>query len=383
MSRRYKGTNYKLCRCCYKWRCRCLIPRQAKPHPPFNSETKAFNELGLHPKMRTLASDSPAVGTYYPRPIERKPESISWERKEETERFSATMDGRLTEEVLMQRELIKTGGGPGTYDMLRWPETTLGDPCKSLWENIDFGTVPRFEPRYKSTTPGPGYTLRVHNPYYYLEQKRLKGFSQVPTFEFDLAPRFRETKRSWSLPCNRYNVRHPHSLEAFLKKVTGKRGPYDLFTGPRDETTLRGVLRVREKLPDSGDWPRKLPSEMEKLLSKSNYFKGKWTTNPRFPKKPVMRILLQDISTCYKNPDEPGPGHYDPQIPRKPSTRKKYPFDSNVEFAHPLPPSDIRPGPARYQIKRDRIIKGHGWTSIFKSKAPRTLSIHKPSYKYF
>lgn len=34
------------------------------------------NKLGLHPKMRNLASISPAVGTYYPRSIDRKPEAI-------------------------------------------------------------------------------------------------------------------------------------------------------------------------------------------------------------------------------------------------------------------------------------------------------------------
>ncbi|XP_025156626.1 lymphocyte expansion molecule [Harpegnathos saltator] len=289
--------------------------------------------------------------------------------------------GNLAKEIMAQRQLMKTGGGP--YDILRWPERIFEVPCKSLRENVDFGTVPRFAPSYKSTTPGPGYTLRVHNPYYYLEQKRLKGFSQVSSFEFDgLACRFRETRKSWSLPCNRYNVRHPSSLEIFLKKVTGKRGPYDLFTGPRDETTLIGV--ARKKLPDSGDWPRKLPSEMEKLLSKSNYFKGKWTTNPRFPKKPVIRMLLQDISTCYRDPNEPGPGHYNPQEPQKPTTRKRYPFDSNVEFARPLPPSDIRPGPTRYRIKEDSPIKGHGWTSVFKSKVRRTIDVFMPpSHKNF
>lgn len=88
-----------------------------------------------------------------------------------------------------------------------------------------------------------------------------------------------------------------------------------------------------------------------------------------------MRMMLQDLSTCYKNPDEPGPGHYNPRTPRKPSSLKKYPFNSNVEYARPVPPSDIRPGPNRYKIKQEYRVKGYGWTCVFKSKVPRTIGI--------
>ncbi|XP_024877499.1 uncharacterized protein LOC112458231 [Temnothorax curvispinosus] len=119
---------------------------------------------------------------------------------------------------------------------------------------------------------------------------------------------------------------------------------------------------------------------MDKLSSKSNYFKGRWSTNPRFIKKPVTRIMLQDISTCYKDPDEPGPGHYNPRTPRKLRSLKKYPFDSNIEYARPVPPSDIRPGPGRYKIKQEYRVKGYGWTSVFKSKVPRMTGISPSLY---
>nr|XP_012218254.1 PREDICTED: uncharacterized protein C1orf177 homolog isoform X1 [Linepithema humile] len=236
---------------------------------------------------------------------------------------------------------MKTGRGPGAHEISRWPDSILKAPCKSLRTDVSFGTVPQFKPSYKSTTPGPGYTLKTHNPYYYLDEKKLKGFSHVPSFEFDgLAHRFQEVKRNWSLPCTRYSVKYPNSLQVFLEKVTGKRGPYDLFTGPRDESTMKGYWS-RKKIDDYNDWPRKLPGEIEKLLSKSNYFKGKWSTNLRFTKKPVTRMLLQDISTCYKDPDEPGPGDYNPRTPQKPGSIKRYPFDSNV--ARLLPSRDIPP----------------------------------------
>lgn len=94
--------------------------------------------------------------------------------------------------------------------------------------------------------------------------------------------------------------------------------------------------------------------------------------------------MLQDLSMCYKDPDEPGPGYYDPRTPRKPSTFKSYPFNSNVEHVRPLPPRGIRPGPGRYTIKRDSSIKGQGWTCVFRSKVPRTIgAIIPPSYSDF
>lgn len=83
-------------------------------------------------------------------------------------------------------------------------------------------------------------------------------------------------------------------------------------------------------------------------------------------------MALRDIALCYKDPKHPGPGHYSPRSPRKPKNTKNYPFDSNIEYARPHPPSEIRPGPGRYNIKEIDDIRGHGWTWVFKSKAPRT-----------
>ncbi|XP_076235391.1 uncharacterized protein LOC143179868 [Calliopsis andreniformis] len=216
-----------------------------------------------------------------------------------------------------------------------------------------------------------------------MEERERKGSSDLPTFEYDgLQPRFRTVTKSWIMPCNLYDVKHPDSIEAVLRKITGKRGPYDLFTGPRDDSTLRGYL-ARPRLEDRGDWPKFLPGELDKLLHKSNYFKGLWTMCPRFPKVGGTRMMLQDLALCYKDPKHPGPGYYNPRSPRKPRTTKSYPFDSNVEWARPPPPSEIRPGPGRYTIKERDKIKGNGWTWVFKSKAPRTDFIIIPKHNAF
>lgn len=72
------------------------------------------------------------------------------------EEFSATMGGRLTKEIANQKILMKTGRGPGSHEVLRWPESAIEMYCKSLRMDITFGTVPQFQPSFKSTTPGPG-----------------------------------------------------------------------------------------------------------------------------------------------------------------------------------------------------------------------------------
>ncbi|XP_046813935.1 lymphocyte expansion molecule-like [Vespa crabro] len=368
---------FKICRCSCKWRCKCLIPRKKKSPLPFNRATSRDVKIGLHPKLYTHYSHAPSVGHYNVLPIKSKRQAISWKRELETKQFSESLGGRYLESRIIQRDLMITGRGPGTHEIEQWPENVLNKSCKSIREDVSFGTVPRFKSVY-SKTPGPGY-LKVHNPYYYLELNRLKGLSSLPSFEYDgLMPRFKDIQRDYSLPCNIYNVKDPRSIEDILKKVTGKRGPYDLFTGPRDDTTIKGYMG--RKIEDYRGWPISLPGEIEKLLNKSNYYKGRISTCPRFPKISGLRMALKDINMCYKNPNDPGPGHYNPITPRKPKNRMSYPFDSNVENIRPTLQNIEYPGPARYKIKEIKRIKGNGWTWIFKSKQLRTIGaiIPKP-----
>ncbi|XP_043497173.1 lymphocyte expansion molecule-like [Polistes fuscatus] len=375
----FNTKTFKLCRCACKWRCKCLIPRKKKPSPAFNSATGRDGMIGLHPKLYTSSSDAPSVGRYNILPIKSKGTAISWKKELETKQFSVSLGGRHLESRVIQRKLMISGRGPGTHEIEQWPENVLNKRCKSIRDDIGFGTARRFKTVY-TETPGPGYTFKVHNPYYYLELNRLKGLSSLPTFEYDgLVPRFREIQRDWSLPCNRYDVKDPRFLEAVLKKVTGKRGPYDLFTGPRDESTIKGYLG--RKMEDYLGWPVSLPGEVEKLVHKSTYYKGRISNCPRFPKINGTRMALKDINMCYKNPNDPGPGHYNPSSPRKPMNRMKYPFDSNIKNVRPIFFEEIPgPGPGRYKLKETRLVKGNGWTWVFKSNVPRTMGaiIPKP-----
>ena len=93
--------------------------------------------------------------------------------------------------------------------------------------------------------------------------------------------------------------------------------------------------------------------------------------------------MLNDISLCYKDPNEPGPGQYDPKLPQKHKTGKYYPFGSNLQNERPLRLKEMCPAPGRYNPKTNKNIPGFGWTSVFKSKVPRTQNIAKESYNSF
>ncbi|XP_031772817.1 lymphocyte expansion molecule-like [Apis florea] len=228
-----KKVSYKICRCACKWNCNCLIPQEKKSFPAFGSSAKRDVRIGLHPKMyKGSTIDSPAVGLYNPKfPFKCKRPSISWKRQIETKEFSLTMGGRYEGKLKEQREQLKVGRGPGTHEILQWPDDVLQKPCKTTKRNVGFGgIVPLFQPSWPSVTPGPGYSK--YYPYYYIDKREREGASCVPTFEYDgLYPRSTIEVKPWSLPCILYKVKDARTLDAFLKKVVGKRGPYDLFTG--------------------------------------------------------------------------------------------------------------------------------------------------------
>lgn len=72
--------------------------------------------------------------------------------------------------------------------------------------------------------------------------------SNVPPFEWDgFMDRFRRPSRSWEMAPNRYDPIDRGTIQTLLNKVVSKRGPYDLFTGPRDNTTIKNHFAPPER----------------------------------------------------------------------------------------------------------------------------------------
>ncbi|XP_076235039.1 uncharacterized protein LOC143179610 [Calliopsis andreniformis] len=154
-STKYKTQSFKLCRCACKWRCQCLIPREKKPSPPFNVGMDRDVDIGLHPKFYTNVSEAPPLGSYNPKRSKCKSTDPNWKKELEDVEYSATMGWRDLKEHAIQKDLMRTGRGPGTHEIPQWPENVLQAPCKTIQRDVGFGTVPLFKPAITSTTPGP------------------------------------------------------------------------------------------------------------------------------------------------------------------------------------------------------------------------------------
>lgn len=89
-------------------------------------------------------------------------------------------------------------------------------------------------------------------------------------------------------------------------------GPYDLFTGPRDNSTMTGYF-APSKLPPIKSWPMQIPSTLDRYKHKSYANYGKISKTDRFLKNPGSRNYLTDLVMCPKDPNSPGPGYYNLQ----------------------------------------------------------------------
>lgn len=88
----------------------------------------------------------------------------------------------------------------------------------------------------------------------------------VPTFEWDgLADRFKGASQPWKLAPNRYTAKDHGSMTTKLSKVVSKRGPYDLFTGPRDDSTIKNHF-APPAFKGPLNWFNTWPNELDNLL---------------------------------------------------------------------------------------------------------------------
>lgn len=93
-----------------------------------------------------------------------------------------------------------------------------------------------------------------------------KQITNLPSFEWDgFVARFKDESPVWKKAPNCYDPNDPGSISALLNKVVSKRGPYDCFTGPRDETTIKNHF-APPLFKGPLNWFNTWPNELEILL---------------------------------------------------------------------------------------------------------------------
>lgn len=208
---------------------------------------------------------------------------------------------RLLDERKKQRML----NGPGSKDINLAYYTR---ESKSVLQERDFGLQKRFRSIAKDYHPSPDRYFRN-----VMEHSTCikRNMTPLPPFEWDGCKErlTRPEKDKWSLAPNRYDPVQEGAISAILKKQVSKRGPYDLFTGPRDMSTIKNHFTT--SLTNPVNYFHYIPSEFEHMLEHpSKRRKGKFFVAERFLKKPVMRLLLDDLSLCYRDPKLPSPASY-------------------------------------------------------------------------
>ncbi|XP_032527635.2 ciliary microtubule-associated protein 2-like [Danaus plexippus] len=342
----------------------------AKPKEavPFGSKVQRFGKITVHPNLDpsglyTIRADGCDPCLYHPQDIneifkinrKRKTEKDPWRYKKELEEWARNL-GYRNQKVLERRKWFNSILGPAWHDV---PERKKYEPaCK----NLSFGRKARFGSS-KNYLPGPGTyykTVPFKAPY--------GPHSSRPTFEREEACRFKDTSLKWSLAPDRYKILDKQSIENKSKKIVSIRGPYDLFTGKRDGSTIKNHFSASQKC-SAATWPIALKGTLDKY--EKSHFGVMNKTNRSLSYR--GRNALVDISMCLKKPTDPGPAHYNTDKP-KTFKQNKCGFNSSYDKPPGYKRVIVWPAVGRYRAQSISCgILGQGHRHVFLSKQERTI----------
>lgn len=342
-------------------------------HKPFNSTQPRFGKFTGHPNLDLsgLYITSRPRGCnpclYRPQSIRRICEATHnknidkdpWKYKNDLEEWSKNL-GYRNQTVLENRKWLRSLLGPA------WHEVQKPSDYEPACKNVGFGRTPLFKPS-KQRAPDPGTYYKA------VPFKAPYGpHSARPTFDREEQCRFKDTSPKWLLAPNRYSILDKDQIDQVSKKLVSIRGPYDLFTGKRDGTTIKNHFSTSLKCT-AATWPIALKGSLEKY--KKSRFGELNKTNRGTPYR--GRSALVDLSMCPRKPRDPGPSHYEVCKP-KTFVQYKYGFNSSYDKPPGYRRVVVWPGVGRYKVTSGRPeacpgIPGGGHKHVFLSKIGRTI----------
>ncbi|KAL5487330.1 hypothetical protein EMCRGX_G019919 [Ephydatia muelleri] len=343
---------------------------------PFGTQTARFDVSGIHPQTKIpgtytevpyckRANSAEAVmlgpGTYRVETgdftgaaMEQKRKGPNWERAFHVATM-ANIPHILYKEKWEHRRALSQQLGPGTYTIRSFTDEMQNRPSST--RGICQTGESRLEKEDIRNIPGPG-TYSVSLPMV----KPSPGTQGI--LENGGKDLSRQPAGGSGLPPGLYHYSSP--IQELLDKKVSKKGPYELFSGERQQPS-KSLFESAHLGP--GKYPfNPFTAELEGYHHKKH---GRFSTMPQHTDKPSDRLSISTLGQCPRPPESPGPTHYDNLHRRATSAPIRFTsarrFDGRSTFGSTNPV-----GPAQYNINRWHLQRHqNGNVNVFTSRTPR------------
>lgn len=311
------------------------------------------------------------VGHFSHREVHRKASGPGWARAYEVSRMAA-LPHLLHKEQWEKKRILEKNLGPGTYHIKDFLHT-LSDKPRST-RGICQTKERRFKDTATSNVPGPGTYGEGGIPHSAIEKKAQLSTSTVGILDAGSSTPRNLPSVGCALGPGTYEA--TSFTEQIANKVTSVRGPYDLFTGDRNNTIKTGHLAKPGSHP-LGPGQYELGSFTDRWQDEHHVFKGKLGKIEQYPTHPAERMHCSTLSQWPRPTKEPGPGNYETKDLSSPQAKNAPPFISSAERfdkrARKFFTGNTNPvGPGRYDLQRwEEAQHRDGHNSVFNSKVKR------------
>ncbi|KAG8436867.1 hypothetical protein GDO86_007813 [Hymenochirus boettgeri] len=309
------------------------------------------------------------LGDFSPSVLQRNASAPGWKRAEETEKL-AGMPHLLYKETYQRNQLMKQNLGPGHYNIKSFLDLMAAKP--TCIRGVCSTKEVRFKKVDQICTPGPGSYGKGGNPYAMVEERDTKSATSKGIMDSYGGSR---TLPSTGCHLGPGSYNFHNSIDDTLAHVVGKRGPYDLFSGSRDQPILYGhFAESKNRGPEPGAYKKK--SFVEELGSEHRKKQGMFGKLAQYPKYATERIFIsRPKTTSYL-----GPGSYDTKPFLEEKKKSAVPFLSSAKrfetkSCRLLFACNNPVGVGRYDVtKRLHGRTANSFRTSFLAKTERSLS---------
>lgn len=323
------------------------MPEKHFTGSPFGTQRARFDVNGIHPKSKTPGTitqvfydkksmteqnrklgpgtyNIETTGSFCTSAVANRALGPGWRQAYEISQ-AAKIPHLLYREEWEKKQVQKKLLGPGSYDI---PDSFKAQITKPGSTRGACSTRARRFQAEVSDTPGPGTYGKGGIPYAAIEEKKNQSASTVGMLDAGASSKRQLPEVGSALCPGQYNSKS--FIDQMADRVVSKRGPYDLFTGDRNQPITVGYFAAPTRA-DLGPGEYQIKSFMQEWNDNHKARHGKFGKVDRSPVVPSERTTCCTLSQWPRKSDEPGPGQYDPHRPEKPEAVKRPPFGLSAE----------------------------------------------------